>query len=73
MLTDLAFLIPTLSLFHSFKHYGKKVPLKDFVLVGSSLIIEAHDILLNNLLEKENLDKNRCSLVVNNLQFYKKG
>ena len=73
MLTDLAFLIPTLSLFHLFKHYGKKVPLKDFVLVGSSLIIEAHDILLNNLLEKENLDKNRCSLVVNDLQFYKKG
>ena len=72
MLIDLAFLIPTLSLFHSFIHYRKNVPLKDFVLVGSSLIIEAHDILVNNFLEKENLDKNRGSLVVNDLQFYKK-
>ena len=30
---DLAFLIPTLSLFHSFMQYGKNVPLKDFVLI----------------------------------------
>ena len=60
MLIDLAFLIPTLSLFHSFIQYGKNVPLKDFVLVGSGLIIEAD----------ENQDKNRGSMVVNDLQFY---
>ena len=41
MLIDLAFLIPTLSLFHSFIQYGKNVLLKDFVLVESGLIIEA--------------------------------
>ena len=29
-------------------------------------------ILVNSLLEKENLDKSRCSLEVKNLQFYKK-
>ena len=29
-------------------------------------------ILVNNFLEKENLDKNRGSLVVNDSQFYKK-
>ena len=62
MLIDLAFLTPTLSLFHSFIQYGKNVPLKDFVLVGSGLIIEAD----------ENQDKNRGSMVVNDLQFYKK-
>ena len=45
MLIDLAFLIPTLSLFHSFIQYGKNVPLKDFVLVGSSFIIEAENDL----------------------------
>ena len=45
MLIDLAFLIPTLSLFHSFIQYGKNVPLKDFVLVGTGLIIEADDDL----------------------------
>ena len=45
MLIDLAFLIPTLSLFHSFIQYGKNVPLKDFVLVGSGLIIKADDDL----------------------------
>ena len=43
MLTDLAFLIPTLSLFHSFMQYGKIVLLKDFVLVGTSLITEFDD------------------------------
>ena len=41
---DLAFLIPTLSLFHSFIQ-GKNVPLKDFVLVGTGLIIEAENDL----------------------------
>ena len=45
MLLDLAFLTPTLSLFHSFIQYGKNVPLKDFVLVGSGLTIEADDDL----------------------------
>ena len=45
MLIDLAFLITTLTLFHSFIQYGKNVPLKDFVLVGSGLIIEADDDL----------------------------
>ena len=45
MLIDLAFLIPTLSLFRSFIQYGKNVPLKDFVLVGSGLIIETDDDL----------------------------
>ena len=33
MLIDLAFLIPTLSLFHSFMQYGKNVLLKDVTLV----------------------------------------
>ena len=65
MLIDLAFLIQTLSLFPSFIQYGKNVPLKDFVLVGRGLIIEPDD-------ERENLDKNRGSLVVNDLKFYKK-
>ena len=37
MLIDLAFLISTLSLFHSFTQYGKNVLLKDFVLVGTGL------------------------------------
>ena len=45
MLIDLAFLIPPLSLFHLFIQYGKNVPLKDFVLVGSGLMIEADDDL----------------------------
>ena len=45
MLIDLAFLISTLSLFHLFMQYGKNVPLKDFVLVGSGLIIEVDDDL----------------------------
>ena len=45
MLTDLAFLIPTLSLFHSFMQYGKNVLLRDFVLVGTGLIIEIDDDL----------------------------
>ena len=43
MLIDLAFLIPTLSLFHSFIKFRKNVPLKDFVPVGSGLAIEADD------------------------------
>ena len=47
MLIDLTFLIPTLSLFHSFIQYGKNVLLKDFVLVGTGLIIEADDDLSN--------------------------
>ena len=38
MLIDLAFVIPTLTLFHSFIQYGKNVPLKAFVLVGSGFI-----------------------------------
>ena len=41
---DLAFLIPTLSLLHSFIQYGKNVPLKDFVLFGSGLIKEDDDV-----------------------------
>ena len=45
MLIDLAFLIPTLNLVHSFIQYGKNVLLKDFVLVGSGLIIEVNDDL----------------------------
>ena len=45
MLIDLVFLIPTLSLFHSFKQYTKNVPLKDFILVGSGLMIEADNDL----------------------------
>ena len=39
MLIDLAFVIPTLSLFHSFVQNGKNVLLKDFVLVGTGLIM----------------------------------
>ena len=45
MLIDLAFLIPTFSIFYSFLKYGKNIPLKDFILVGSGLIIEANDDL----------------------------
>ena len=45
MLTNLAFLIPTLSLFHSFIQHGKNALLKDFVLVGTSFIIEVDDDL----------------------------
>ena len=46
MLIDLAFLIPTLSLFHLFIQYGKNVLLKNFVLVGTGLIIKADEIFL---------------------------
>ena len=45
MLIDLAFPIPTLSLFHSFIQYRKNVPLKDFILVGSGIMIEADNDL----------------------------
>ena len=45
MLIDLAFLTPTLILFHSFIKYGKNVPLKDFNLVGIGLMIETDDDL----------------------------
>ena len=45
MSIDLAFLIPTVSLFHSFIQYGKNVLLKDFVLVGTFFIIEVDDDL----------------------------
>ena len=45
MLIDLAFLTPTLILFHSFMQYGKNVPLKDFNLVGIGLMIETDDDL----------------------------
>ena len=41
ILSDLAFLISTLRLFHSFIQYGKIVFLKDFVLNGTDFIIEA--------------------------------
>ena len=44
MLIDLEFLIPTVSLFHSFIQYGRNVILKDFVLVGTGLITEADDL-----------------------------
>ena len=72
MLIDLAFLIPTLSLFHSFVQYGNSFPLNCFVLIGSGLIIKLMMILVNSFLAKENLDKNTGSLVVNDLQFYEK-
>ena len=39
MLHDLAFLIPTLNLFHSLIQYGKHVLLRDFVLAGTGLIM----------------------------------
>ena len=58
MLIDLTFLIPTLSLFHSFIQYGKNVLLKGFVLIGAGLIIKNDDDP-NNFLEKRNLDKNK--------------
>ena len=45
MLTDLAFLIPTLGLFHWFIQYGKNVLLKDFVLYGTGLIRDVDDDL----------------------------
>ena len=45
MLIDLAFLMSTVSLFHSFIQYGKNVLLKDFVLVGIFFIIEVDDDL----------------------------
>ena len=45
MLTNLVFLMPNLSLFHSFIQYGKNVLLKDFVLVGTSVIIEVDEDL----------------------------
>ena len=45
MLINLAFIIPTLTLFHLLIQYGKNVLLKDFVLVGTSLIIEIDDDL----------------------------
>ena len=45
MLIDLAFLTPTLSLYHSFIQDGKNVPLKDFVLLVSGLMIEIDDDL----------------------------
>ena len=41
ILSDLAFLNSTLSLFHSFMQYGKNVFLKDFVPDGIDFIIEA--------------------------------
>ena len=43
MLIDLAFLISTLSLFHQFMQYAKNILLKDFVLVGTGLVIEVDD------------------------------
>ena len=46
ILIDLAFLIPTLSFFHLFIQNGKNVPLKDFVLVESGLMIEADNDLI---------------------------
>ena len=45
MLTDLAFLIPTLGFFHWFIQYGKNVLLKDFVLYGNGLIRDVDDDL----------------------------
>ena len=46
--------------------------MKDFTLLKSGFIIEADDDIVNNFLKKRNLDKHRGSLVVHNLQFYKK-
>ena len=40
MLIDLAFLILTVRLFHSFTQYGKNDILNDFVLEGKGLIAE---------------------------------
>ena len=37
--------VKTLSLLHLFIQYGKNVPWKDLVLIGSGLIIEADDDL----------------------------
>ena len=45
MLTYLASLMPTLSLFHSSIHYGKNVLLKNFALDWTGLIIEVDDDL----------------------------
>ena len=45
VLIDLALLIQTLSLFHSFIQYGKNILLKDFVLVRTGLIVEVDDDL----------------------------
>ena len=39
MLIDLAFLISTVRLFHSFTQYGEKDFLSDFVLEGKGLIV----------------------------------
>ena len=41
ILTDLAFLISTLMLFHSFTQHGKNVFLYNFVLDGIYFIMEA--------------------------------
>ena len=45
MLIDLAFLTPTLSLFHWFIQYEKNVLLKDFVPIRTDLIVETDDDL----------------------------
>ena len=42
ILSDLAFLISTLRLFHSFMQYGQNVFFKDFVLDGIDFLIEAN-------------------------------
>ena len=44
MLTGLAFLIPTLSWFHSFIQYGKNVFLEDLFHVETVLIIEVDNV-----------------------------
>ena len=45
--------------------------LKDFVLVGTGLIIQTDDDLNYYFLEKRNPDNNSGSLIVNDLLFYK--
>ena len=50
--------------------YAKNILLKDFVLVGTGLVIEVDDGINSKFLEKRNVDKNRGSLVANNLLLY---
>ena len=72
MLIDLALLILTVRLFHSFVQYGKKDFLNDFVLEGKGVIMESKLILEDNRFEKESPNMNKGSLVVKDLLFYKR-
>ena len=72
MLIDLALLILTVRLFHSFIQYGKKDFLNDFVLEGKGRIMEVEADLRRYRFEKESPNMNKGSLVVNDFLFYKK-